>query len=97
MTTRKTNKPASLRLQPITFADLFAGIGGFHWAFALAGATLAWACEFDADAARIRPPSGVGYVQAASDGQQGVPATRQQRRSACRAGGCQESDRSVAG
>ena len=51
MTTRMRNKPASLRLQPITFADIFAGIGGFHWAFALAGAVLAYACEFDADAA----------------------------------------------
>ncbi len=39
------------RLQSITFADAFAGIGGFHRALVLAGAVLAWACEFDADAA----------------------------------------------
>ncbi|MFQ5464049.1 MAG: DNA cytosine methyltransferase [Phycisphaerae bacterium] len=37
--------------QAITFADAFAGIGGFHRALVLAGAVLAWACECNADAA----------------------------------------------
>ncbi len=37
--------------QPITFTDVFAGIGGFHQALTQVGAVLAWACECDADAA----------------------------------------------
>lgn len=50
-TRNRKKKPAGTRPQSITFADAFAGIGGFHLALALAGATLAWACEFDVDAA----------------------------------------------
>ncbi len=40
--------------RPITFADLFAGIGGFHQPLTQVGAVLAWACEHDADAAKVK-------------------------------------------
>lgn len=51
MTTRRGNEHPGVPRRPITFADAFAGIGGFHLALAQAGATLAWACECDKDAA----------------------------------------------
>ena len=51
MTTRNGTERTNQHQRPITFADVFAGIGGFHRALAQAGATLAWACERDADAA----------------------------------------------
>jgi len=51
MTTRNGTERTNKHQRPITFADAFAGIGGFHRALAQAGATLAWACERDADAA----------------------------------------------
>jgi DNA (cytosine-5)-methyltransferase 1 len=51
MSTRNGTKRTNRDQRPITFADAFAGIGGFHQALAQAGATLAWACERDADAA----------------------------------------------
>ncbi len=50
-TRNRKKKPQGTRPKSITFADAFAGIGGFHRALVLAGAVLAWACEFDADAA----------------------------------------------
>jgi len=51
MSTRNETKRTNRDQRPITFADAFAGIGGFHRGLAQAGATLAWACERDADAA----------------------------------------------
>jgi len=51
MTTGNKTERTNRGKRPITFADAFAGIGGFHQALAQAGATLAWACERDADAA----------------------------------------------
>ena len=38
---------------PVTFVDLFAGIGGFHGALSSLGAECVWASEWDLDAARI--------------------------------------------
>jgi len=50
-TGKRTNEPERTRQQSFSFADAFAGIGGFHRALTLAGAVLAWACEFNTDAA----------------------------------------------
>jgi DNA (cytosine-5)-methyltransferase 1 len=79
MTTRNGTERTNQHQRPITFADAFAGIGGFHLALARAGAALAWACERDADAAGIYrrnfgvdPTGDVAAVRAAAVPRHGI-------------------------
>lgn len=71
--------PGKLTGMSFTFADLFAGIGGFHAAISALGGDCTFVSEIDADAVRVyernweAPPNG-GNIVPLTEGRMGVAA-----------------------